>query len=139
MFLVEVCQEHFDVLEADFERFYNGLDLLDLYRGTLPARKAANLAANLPAGALIWQEMEHPNSWTTTDYLLAAQVDAQNVANWIAAGGKQADKPKPLPRPSPSNKNKKKTKGEIKAAATRFMEKRKTMPVIVSGPPAEDT
>ena len=123
MFLIEVTTKHFDVLEADFEREYQ-MDLLDLYRGNIPVRKVANLAANLPAGALIWQVTEHPNSWTTTDYLLAEQVDALNIANWIAGGAKANDKPKPLPRPAPSDKNKKKTKGEIKAAATRFMEKK---------------
>lgn len=138
MFLIDVMEKHFDVLEADFERVYN-IDLLDVYRGNLPARKAANLAANLPAGSMLWQVMDHPNSWTTTDHLIAAQVDAQNIGNWLAAGGKQNDRPKPLPRPESTDKNKKKSKSDIRAAATRFKAKaQKPMHVIVPGPPAED-
>ena len=138
MFLVEVTRDHFDVLEADFEREYN-LDLLDLYRGNLPARKAANLAANLPAGSLTWQALDHPNAWTTQEYLTANLVDSQNWGNWIAAKGKDSDKPKPVPRPGEGKKKKKKSKSDIKAAATRFMARQeKPMHVIVPGEPAED-
>jgi hypothetical protein len=31
--------------------------------------------------------------------LQAAQLDAQNIANWLKAGGKKHHKPRPVPRP----------------------------------------
>lgn len=116
--------EHFDALEADFERYY-GLDLLDVYRGTLPAQKAANLAANLPAGALTWQVLEHPNAWTTGEYIAAAQVDALNWSNWIAGGGK-GEKPKPMETPMNRKTKKKRSSEDYTAnAVARFLENRK--------------
>lgn len=37
--------------------------------------------------------------WGLVEHLLAANLDALNVANWQRAGGKKRDRPRPIPRP----------------------------------------
>lgn len=98
MGLVWLLREHGDALEADFQRYY-GIDLIDLYRGTLSPRKASVLALYLPPGAAVWQEAGTDSAWDTTDYLLAEVVDTLKWANYQRAGGK-GQKPEPLPRPA---------------------------------------
>ena len=81
--------------------YCNGLDLLDLWRGTLTPRKAAVLMANLPPGAALWRAMDVPGAWTTGEHLAAAAVDALAVANWQRSkdGSEGRNAPKPVSRP----------------------------------------
>jgi hypothetical protein len=93
-------REHAGAIEADLQHYY-GIDLTDLWRGTLTPRRAAVLMANLPQGAALWRAMDVPAAWTTAEHLAASQVDALAVANWQRSkAGTEANKaPKPLPRP----------------------------------------
>lgn len=81
-------------------RFY-GVDLGDLWRGTLTPRRATVLMVNLPPGAALWRAMDVPAAWTLGEHMAASQVDALAVANWQRSkAGTEANKmPKPLPRP----------------------------------------
>lgn len=92
-----VLREHGDALEADFERVYR-IDICDLWRGHLSPRKAAVLLMGLPPGSLVWQELGEDAAWTAGEHLLAATVDALNIANWQRSDGK-GKQPDPLPRP----------------------------------------
>lgn len=102
MILPGLLRDHGEALEADFQRYY-GLDLLDIYRGTLSPRKVAALAANLPAGAATWQEMGVDAAWTAEEHMLALIADTLQAANWQRGGGK-GKQPKPLPRPADMKK-----------------------------------
>ena len=94
-------REHAGAIEADFQHYYNGLDLLDLWRGTLTPRKAAVLMANLPPGAALWRAMDVPGAWTNGEHLAASAVDALEVANWqrTTAGAEGRNVPQPVARP----------------------------------------
>lgn len=87
------------MIEADFEHYYQR-DSLDLYRGLISPRKFSVLLMNLPAGALLWQEIGSDTAWTTESHLLAQAVDALNGANWQRSGEGKGQAPKPIPRPS---------------------------------------
>lgn len=80
---------------------YYGVDLLDLWRGTLTPRRATVLMANLPPGAVLWRAMDVPAAWTTGDHLTASVVDALKVANWqrSKAGAEGSHMPELHPRP----------------------------------------
>lgn len=77
-----------------------GLDLDDLATGRLRVPACADLVANLPPGSMTWRRLDVPAAWTTTEYMLAIQIDQMNM--WIWGNGdpkKRGAKPKPLPRP----------------------------------------
>ncbi|NMM99325.1 hypothetical protein [Bifidobacterium olomucense] len=62
--------------------------------------ETADLAANLPAGSLVWQELDIPAAWSVDQYLLALQIDQMNMWMWGNADPKKrGPKPRPLPRP----------------------------------------
>jgi hypothetical protein len=111
-----------DELEADFQRVY-GIDLLDLYRGTLSPRKAMALAVNLPPGSAVWQADLHDNAWTPDQYVLADIADLTAGANWQRAGGK-GTQPKPYPRPADARKKRDRDKA-LALKAARFKERQK--------------
>ena len=83
-----------DQLAADMRREY-GLGVYDLD----PSETAA-LAANLPAGSLVWQTLDTPRAWTFDQYLAVLRIEQMN--QWIWANGdpkKRGPQPRPLPRP----------------------------------------
>lgn len=83
-----------DQLAADMRREY-GLGMHDLD----PSETAA-LAANLPAGSLVWQTLDTPRAWTFDQYLAVLRIEQMN--QWIWANGdprKRGPQPRPLPRP----------------------------------------
>lgn len=83
-----------DQLAADMRREY-GLGVYDLG----PSETAA-LAANLPAGSLVWQRLDVPAAWTLDQYLMAARIDQMNMWMWGNADPKKrGPQPEPLPRP----------------------------------------
>jgi hypothetical protein len=68
-----------DQLAADMRREY-GLGMHDLD----PSETAA-LAANLPAGSLVWQTLDTPRAWTFDQYLAVLRIEQMN--QWIWANG----------------------------------------------------
>jgi hypothetical protein len=63
-------------------------------------RRLAVLLRHLPREAATVQAQHGDKvAWGTTEYLLAAAVDALNVANWQRQRKKGAKRPKPITRP----------------------------------------
>lgn len=104
--------EHTDRVEADLQRYY-GVDLRDLFRGSLSWRRLGALVASLPpqsalvsaivtSGDAVDPGDGRPHGWSISDYLLAAVVDAVNVNTWTLRQVNSKSKvkpPPPLPRP----------------------------------------
>lgn len=123
--LVRLLTEHGEALEADFRRYYSGLDIRDLrekYGGpdrvtfrlvrvlyqALPMESAtltAQLAEMTPEQLAEARETQSGHgAWSHTDHLLAAVFDAISGLGWLYAAshaekGKQPDQPKPMDRP----------------------------------------
>lgn len=135
MALPGLLSDYGDEIEADLQRVYS-LDLLDVYRGTLSPRKLMVYIEQLPPGSATWNATGGDSAWNVQEHLTANLLDAQNIGNWIAAGGKPSDKPKPVPRPADLVK-KRRANEAILARAERFKNKA-AMHVIVPGEPAED-
>jgi hypothetical protein len=86
-------------------RFY-GIDLLDLYRGRLSLRRLAVLVRQLPPESATVRALTPEAAWSTTDYLLAAVLDAARWGNWLTVETnkrKGAKNPRPLPVPRPGD------------------------------------
>ena len=77
----------------------------DVWTGGLGVSRAADLAANLPAGGMAWIAVDSPAAWTVADYLMAQLVDDFRMFCHGLGGGK-SNPPKPLPRPGVSAENK---------------------------------
>ncbi|WP_202919492.1 hypothetical protein [Saccharothrix deserti] len=79
-------------LETDLLRY--GVDLLDLYRGTLSYRRVCALVANLPDDAAVWRATGPDAGWTRPEVLLAA-LERRVTLLWAtvatALGGKVTD------------------------------------------------
>ena len=69
-----------DSLRADIQRFY-GLDIDEVGR-SIRVRRAADLAAHLPAEACVWRVLDPRMEWTVTDWLLASIADNTNWLGW---------------------------------------------------------
>lgn len=69
-----------DRLRADLQRFY-GLDLDELGH-SIRCRRMADLAANLPPEARVWQAIDPRAEWTDREYLLAAIADNTGFLAW---------------------------------------------------------
>lgn len=81
-------------MRADVRRVY-GLDIT-----TLGAWEAAQLAANLPDGSMVWRALDVPRAWTMDQHLLATLVDQWQMWMWGQSDPKRRGrKPRPLPRP----------------------------------------
>lgn len=94
--------DHADAVEADLWRYYQR-DLLDLWRGALTLRQLLVLVRHLPMDSATVKALEPAAAWSTTDYLLAAAVDAVNEGNWLYAcahSEKAPDRPVRLARPA---------------------------------------
>lgn len=76
-----------------------GVDLLDVWRGTLTLRRISVLVDGLPASSAT-QRALYPETagYTHGDFLLMDVVDALHGANWQRSGGPGAA-PKPMVRP----------------------------------------
>lgn len=76
-----------------------GLDLRDTGTTDLPWSRLRSIISHLPPTSALGMELNGPSAtWDTTDYLLAAAVDALAVANWQRGGGK-GRRPKRISRP----------------------------------------
>lgn len=84
---------------------YYGVDLCDLGGERLTWRRLGVLIRQLPPTSATWLAKSGGESvWGLTEQLLAAAVDALNIANWqrAAAGRKkneQPAQPEPITRP----------------------------------------
>ena len=63
-------------MRADFRRVY-GLDIT-----SIGAWEAAQLAANLPDGSMVWRTLDTPRAWTMDQHLLATLVDQWQMWMW---------------------------------------------------------
>lgn len=79
--------EHGTKLEADFQRFYQ-IDLADLYRGKLGARKAAVLAVHLPPESAVMRAEGGDGALTITEHQLRGLQYTLEMQMYQAAGGK---------------------------------------------------
>ena len=103
--LGQLIQEgHGGALRADLQRVY-GLDLADIWRGTLAPRRVWTLAEYLPDGSELAASLaggpEH-RGWTLQTYLLAYLLNAVRFAdahNVRVNGGKLRSEPKPVRTP----------------------------------------
>ena len=102
---------HGGALRADLQRYY-GLDLADLWRGTLSPRRVWTLAEYLPEGSALLAALaggQEYRPWTLEAQLTAALVNAVRVAdanNVRANGGKVRQNPKPIEPPAPAKQKK---------------------------------
>ncbi|SIM73939.1 MULTISPECIES: hypothetical protein [Mycobacteroides] len=69
---MSLLDEHGDEIEADLAQYYNGLDLTDLYRGTLSFRRLGVLVRQLPPHSrTVTAVNDGQPGWTVTDHLIA--------------------------------------------------------------------
>lgn len=101
MTLAYIYVNHGEALEADFFRFYGGLDI-----NTCSIRRMRNLYQRLPTGCETnYDAAETPREarmWDMNTYMLANIIDAVQAMDWhlIAANSKRPPKPpKPFKRP----------------------------------------
>lgn len=100
--LLDLLDEHEEAI--DYDLLTLGLDLNDLGTERLSWRRLRAVLRHLPHTSATSQAL-HGDAvvWTSTDHLLAAAVDALNIANWQRTGKKQ-NRPKPIPRPGVEDK-----------------------------------
>ncbi|MFC0264922.1 hypothetical protein [Alloscardovia macacae] len=66
-------------------------------------RILADLAAGLPAGSILWMEMDTPAAWTVETYMMATLIDQMNALMYGLSDPKsRGSRPEPLPRPGTS-------------------------------------
>lgn len=103
MSLPALIREHGDEIEADLG--FRGIDLLDMYRGTLSPRKVALYIRALPPDSATRIAMNGGQwPWSQTDYILADLVDATlgvayQVAHKDVPKHNRSPYPDPYPRP----------------------------------------
>ena len=96
--LRELIDSHKEAVEYDL--LTHGKSLDDLGTELLSWRDLLVIVNQQPPGSAIDRAMHPDNAgWGMSEMLLAAAVDALNVANWQRGGGHQRDYPKPIPRP----------------------------------------
>lgn len=98
MALSGVLDDHPGELRSDFQRFF-GLNI-DEIEISFSAWHAAELAAHMPQGSLLYAAVDPSAAWGASEYLLhAIEYDLRTFA-WSMAGGRKAGaKPSPLPTP----------------------------------------
>jgi hypothetical protein len=84
--LLGLLREHGDVIEADLQRTY-GVDLVDLWRGTLTLRRVRVLLEGLPPdSSTAYAVAEADNGplagWRLTDVLLGRLTDELALYRW---------------------------------------------------------
>jgi hypothetical protein len=93
-------------LLADFREYYS-IDLLDVYRGSLPTAVVLELIGQLPQKSRTRGAMQGQNGefigWDYDRYLLVGIFDAIRGLQWIAANQnakRRSQEPKPTPVPT---------------------------------------
>lgn len=60
----------------------------------------ADLTSGLPAGSVLWMEMDTPAAWTTETYMMATLIDQMNALMYGLSDPKsRGSRPELLPRP----------------------------------------
>lgn len=96
--LLDLLDEYWEPL--DYELLRLGLDINQAGTSTLDWRRLRAVITYLPPDSALAKAMIGPTAnWSPADYMLAAAVDALNLANWQRTG-KKHNRPKPLPRPA---------------------------------------
>lgn len=106
-----MCRDHFEALEADFQRYYQ-IDLASALYGDRPlgARRFLALIKWLPAEAAVWRATS--TSWTVDNELAALNIEMLDSLRrmYIQAHTKKGTQPpKPVEVPRPWNTEKKST------------------------------
>lgn len=92
--------EFLEAVEADLIRLGLRLHQLGDGSGSLSWRDLTVIIKTASTGSAIARHfVGEAAEWGATEYLLAAAIDALNVANWQRGGGKTVHKPDPVPRP----------------------------------------
>ncbi len=95
--LCGLLDEHREAI--DYDLLTLGLDLNRLGTSQLDWCRFRAILTYLPPTSAFARSMHGQRAtWSSTEYLLAAAVDALAAANWQRGGGK-GRKPKPIPRP----------------------------------------
>jgi hypothetical protein len=68
-----------EALETDMLRY--GVDLLDLYRGSLSYRRVCALVTHLPDDAAVWRVLDPRGGWTRAE-ILASVTERRITALW---------------------------------------------------------
>jgi hypothetical protein len=110
-----VCREHFEALEADFQRYY-GIALAPALYGphAMGARRFVALATWLPPEAAVWRATS--TSWTTENELQALTIEMLDSIRrlYLQAHAKKGAKippPASIPRPWERAKERSKKSG----------------------------
>lgn len=109
---------HPEEVEADLASEYNGLDLVDLWRGGLSLRKAAALVAQLPPGSRVWQATGGPRAWSDTVHTLMVLELRLRYLLWAQTDDGEKGKNPPKMQPYPeleSDEEAKAAKADSKA------------------------
>lgn len=98
-----MCRDHFEALEADFQRYYQ-IDLANALYGPQPlgARRFVALIKWLPPEAAIWRATS--TTWTTDNELAALTIEMLDSLRrlYIQAHSKKGGTPpKPIEIPRP--------------------------------------
>lgn len=112
-------------MEADFQRVY-GLDLADLRTGRMRPTRAANLAAHLPPGSMVWRHTGGPQAWTDELHMLARVEHTLRVLAWQRTkdGEKGRNAPEPIEPPEPVGQARAR-EARVTRKAQRFLERQK--------------
>lgn len=105
-------------MEADFQRFY-GLDLADLWRGTLGARKAGVLAMHLPPDSAVMRREGGAGSRTVAEKALEAIIHGQQAQMAQQAG----EKPPSPPADPPTYRERQEKAARLEARQNRYLAK----------------
>jgi hypothetical protein len=106
-----ILEGHGGALRADLQRYY-GLDLVDLWRGTLSPRRVWQLSEYLPTDSALHAELSGGlefRAWNLQTQLTAHLLNAIRAAdvNNVRVNGGKAKPPKPVDVPTPKAAKKK--------------------------------
>ena len=111
-------------MEADLHRIY-GLDLDDMYAGTVRVLKVANLVKHLPRGSAVWEMVGGHRAVTAeVESLWAIEHAIVSVAHAQGGGKGQAPKPRQYPEGILSQRSRAERKSAREAARARRFEAR---------------
>lgn len=115
-----MLQNHGGALEADLHRFY-GMDLADLWRGTLGARKISVLLEHLPEESAVRRAEGGAGSLTMVERFLRELRHIGELQLYQGGGGK-GQKPKP-PKDPPTYQARLKDAQKLAARQHRYLDR----------------
>ncbi|GEB50448.1 hypothetical protein [Streptomyces cacaoi] len=109
-----MIDDHGTEITADFRRYY-GLDILDVFRGSLSPRRCLALIAELPLDSAFHNRQlsdEKERGWDRTAFMLADVIDAiHGLHTTVAKSNSKSPRgvKQPPPYPTPRRKTKETT------------------------------